>query len=89
MINLEGLEENNMVLDPGLLEILACPDDKGPLRYLAEEDVLYNPRQGRSYPIKEGIPVLLISESTLVGEDEQKRLDALMGEETGNRSSES
>ena len=78
-----------MVLDPGLLEILACHDDKGPLRYLAEEDILYNPRQGRSYPIQDGIPVLLISESTLVGEDEQKRLEALVGEETGNRSSES
>ena len=78
-----------MVLDPGLLEILACPEDKGPLRYLAEEDILYNPRQGRSYPIRDGIPGLLISESTLVGEDEQKRLDALMGEETGHRSSES
>ena len=78
-----------MVLDPGLLEILACPEDKGPLRYLAEEAILYNPRQGRSYPIRDGIPVLLISESTLVGEDEQKRLDALMGEETGHRSSES
>ena len=78
-----------MVLDPGLLEILACPEDKGPLRYLAEEDILYTPRQARSYPIRDGIPVLLISESTLVGEDEQKRLDALMGEETGHRSSES
>ena len=78
-----------MVLDPGLLEILACPEDKGPLRYLAEEDILYNPRHGRSYPIRDGIPVLLISESTLVGENEQKRLDALMGEETGHRSSES
>ena len=55
-----------MALDPGLLEILACPEDKGPLRYLAEEDILYNPRQGRSYPIRDGIPVLLISESTLV-----------------------
>ena len=78
-----------MVLDPGLLEILACPEDKGPLRYLAEEDILYNPRHARAYPIRDGIPVLLISESTLVGEDEQKRLDALMGEETGHRSSES
>ena len=78
-----------MVLDPGLLEILACPEDKGPLRYLAEEDILYNPRQARSYPIRDGIPVLLISESTLGGENEQKRLDALMGEETGHRSSES
>ena len=78
-----------MVLDPGLLEILACPEDKGPLRYLPEEDILYNPRQARSYPIRDVIPVLVISESTLVGEDEQKRLDALMGEETGHRSSES
>ena len=78
-----------MVLDPGLLEILACPDDKGPLRYLAEEDILYNPRQGRSYPIQDGIPALHISESTLVGEDAQQRLEALVGEETGNRSSES
>ena len=83
------MKENILVLDPGLLEILACPEDKGPLRYLAEEDILYNPRQGRSYPIRDGIPVLLISESTLVDEDEQKRLDALMGEETGHRSSES
>ncbi len=78
-----------MVLDPGLLEILACPDDKGPLRYFPAENILYNPRQGRSYPIQDGIPVLLISESIVLGEDEQKRLDALIGDETGNRGSES
>ena len=39
-----------MALDPGLLEILACPDDKGPLRYLPDEGILYNPRLGRSSP---------------------------------------
>jgi uncharacterized protein YbaR (Trm112 family) len=78
-----------MALDPGLLEILACPDDKGPLRYFRDENILYNPRQGRTYPVQEGIPVLLVSESTLVGEDEQRRLDALTGDETGNRTSES
>ena len=33
-----------MALDAALLEILACPEDKGPLYYLADEDVLYNPR---------------------------------------------
>ena len=32
------------VLDPRLLEILACPQDKGPLLFLADEDCLYNPR---------------------------------------------
>ena len=78
-----------MALDPGLLEILACPDDKGPLRYFPDEHILYNPRQGRPYPVQEGIPVLLVSESTLVDEDEQRRLDSLVGDETGNRSSES
>ena len=31
-------------LDPVLAEILACPQDKGPLYYVAEDDLLYNPR---------------------------------------------
>ncbi|MBK02314.1 MAG: Trm112 family protein [Actinomycetota bacterium] len=66
-----------MALDPGLLEILACPDDKGPLRYLPDEDILYNPRLGRTYPIQEGIPVLLISESTDLDESERRRLDEI------------
>ena len=33
-----------MALDPQLLEILACPDDKGPLLYFEGESALYNPR---------------------------------------------
>ena len=66
-----------MALDPGLLEILAWPDDKGPLRYLPDEDILYSPRLGRTYPIQEGIPVLLISESTDLDESERRRLDEI------------
>ncbi|MGB1734671.1 MAG: Trm112 family protein [Acidimicrobiales bacterium] len=68
-----------MALDPGLLEILACPDDKGPLKYFADEEILYNPRQ---------IPVLLTSESTSLSEEERQRLDQLAGHETGSASSE-
>ena len=74
-----------MALDPGLLEILACPDDKGPLRYLPDEDILYNPRLGRTYPVQEGIPVLLISESTDLDESERRRLDEITTD--GSRSS--
>ena len=33
-----------MALDPKLLEILACPQDKGPLLYFPDEESLYNPR---------------------------------------------
>lgn len=51
-------------LDPRLLEILACPEDKGPLLYFADEDRLYNPRLHRSYAVRDGIPVMLIDEAT-------------------------
>jgi uncharacterized protein YbaR (Trm112 family) len=44
-----------MTLDPALLEILACPEDKGPLYYLDDEDVLYNPRLHRRYDVRDGI----------------------------------
>ncbi len=71
-----------MALDPELLEILACPDDKGTLLYLPDQDILYNPRLGRSYPIRDGIPVLLISESTDLEESERDRLNQLTGDDS-------
>ena len=63
-----------MALDPLLLEILACPEDKGPLLYFADEDTLYNPRLQRRYAIREGIPVMLIDEAETVDDDEHRRL---------------
>jgi uncharacterized protein YbaR (Trm112 family) len=65
-----------MPLDPVLLEILACPEDKGPLLYFADEDALYNPRLRRRYLVREGIPVMLIDEAEAVGDDEHARLVA-------------
>ena len=65
-----------MTLDPRLLEILACPEDKGPLLYFADEDLLYNPRLHRSYAITDGIPVMLIDEATDVDDAEHARLVA-------------
>ncbi len=46
-----------MALDPMLLEILACPEDKGPLVYFPDEGSLYNPRRRRRYAVRDGIPV--------------------------------
>ena len=48
-----------MALDPLLLEVLACPEDKGPLLYFEDEDRLYNPRLHRSYAVRDDIPVML------------------------------
>jgi uncharacterized protein YbaR (Trm112 family) len=63
-----------MALDPVLLEILACPEDKGPLLYFADEDSLYNPRSRRRYTIRDGIPVMLPEEAESVEESEHARL---------------
>lgn len=65
-----------MALDPRLLEILACPDDKGPLLYFPDEDSLYNPRQHRRYLVEDDIPNMLINEAETVDNDEHDRLMA-------------
>lgn len=61
-------------LDPKLLEILACPKDKGPLLYFADEDSLYNPRLRMRYRVVDGIPVMLIDEAEVVDDAEDTRL---------------
>jgi uncharacterized protein len=65
-----------MGLDPMLLEILACPDDKGPLLYFEDEDALYNPRLHRRYAVRDGIPIMLIDEAETVADAEHERLVA-------------
>lgn len=67
-----------MALDPTLLDLLVCPDDKGPLHYIESEEVLYNPRLRRTYPVRDDIPVMLIDESTSLSDDEVARLNALV-----------
>jgi len=70
-----------VALDPLLLEILACPDDKGPLYYLGDEDALYNPRLHRRYAIRDDIPVMLVDEAETVGDEEHGRIMAKVSAE--------
>jgi uncharacterized protein YbaR (Trm112 family) len=66
-----------MALDPKLLEILACPEDKGPLLYFEDELTLYNPRLKRKYRVLDGdIPDLLIDDAETVDDAEDERLTA-------------
>ena len=65
-----------MATRPTLLEILACPKDKGPLCYLADESsVLYNPRlQLAAIAVRDDIPVMLIDEADTRSPTEHDRL---------------
>jgi uncharacterized protein YbaR (Trm112 family) len=52
-------------LDPTLLEILACPEDKEPVIYQKEGEAerLTCTKCGKRYPVRDGIPVMLIDEA--------------------------
>ena len=50
-------------VDPKLLEILVCPLTKGPLRYDAGQQELISDRAGLAYPIRDGIPIMLVDEA--------------------------
>lgn len=63
-----------MPLDPKLLDILACPEDKGPLLYFAVDQVLYNPRLKRKYRVEADVPQMLIDEATTADAAEHERL---------------
>lgn len=51
------------VIDPKLLEILVCPLTKVPLRYDAAKQELISDQAGLAYPIRDGIPVMLVDEA--------------------------
>lgn len=65
-----------MALDTQLLDILACPEDKGPLLYFADESSLYNPRLQKRYEVRDDIPIMLVDEAETVDDAEHTRLMA-------------
>ena len=60
------------VVDPKLLEILVCPLTHGPLRYDRERQELISDQAGLAYPIRDGIPIMLVDEARRLDEDEGK-----------------
>lgn len=60
-------------VDPKLLEILVCPMTHMPLRYDAENQELVSDKAKLAYPIRDGIPVMLIDEARNLEEQEVKK----------------
>ncbi len=51
-------------MDPKLLDILACPVCKGPLQLSEDKTELISKGAGLAYPIRDGIPVMLLDQAT-------------------------
>jgi uncharacterized protein len=57
-------------VDPELLDLLVCPLTKGPLRYDRERQELISEQAGLAYPIRDGIPIMLVYEARPLDQDE-------------------
>ncbi len=50
-------------VDPKLLELLACPLTKSALRYDPAAGELISDKAGLAFPIRDGIPIMLVEEA--------------------------
>lgn len=50
-------------VDPKLLELLVCPVTKGPLTYDRARNELVSEKAGLAFPIRDGIPIMLVDEA--------------------------
>ena len=57
------MNEKTGTVDPKLLEMLVCPLTKGPLSYDAGAQELISKQAALAYPIRDGIPIMLIDEA--------------------------
>ena len=63
--------EESADVDPKLLEILVCPLTKAPLRYDRAAQELISDEAGLAYPIRDGIPIMLVDEARPLRDDEK------------------
>ena len=62
------MAETKSGVDPKLLEILVCPLTKAELRYDREASELISEAAGLAYPIRDGIPIMLVEEARRLDE---------------------
>lgn len=61
-------------IDPKLLEILVCPQTKGPLVYDREKSELLSKKALLAYPIRDGVPIMLPEEARALTDEEAARI---------------
>jgi hypothetical protein len=66
-------------VDPRLLEILVCPLTKGALVYERAAQELVSPQAGLAYPIRDGIPIMLVDEARTLSDEEKARFKPASG----------
>jgi uncharacterized protein YbaR (Trm112 family) len=57
-------------VDPKLLEVLVCPQSRKPLRYDRDRQELISDSARLAYPVRDGVPIMLIDEARELGPEE-------------------
>ena len=70
------MADNPAEVDPRLLEILVCPLTKATLRYDRAAQELVSIEAGLAYPIRDGIPIMLVDEARTLDESEKAKYQA-------------
>ena len=60
------MTESAATIDRRMLEALICPQTQGQLRYDAERQELISETAHLAYPIRDGIPIMLVSEARAI-----------------------
>ena len=57
-------------VDPRLLEVLICPMTRSPLTYDRDKGELISKSARLAYPVRDGVPIMLVEEARVLGDDE-------------------
>ena len=57
-------------VDPRLLEVLICPMTRSPLTYDRAKGELVSKSARLAYPVRDGVPIMLVEEARVLGDDE-------------------
>lgn len=66
--------DETVEIDPRLLEILVCPQTRGPLVYDRENAELLSKKAMLAFPIRDGVPIMLVDEARMLSDEEAARL---------------
>ena len=73
MSDVEKTDKSNEI-DPRLLEILVCPQTRGVLVYDRDKGELLSKKAMLAYPIRDGVPIMLVDEARTLSDDEAAKL---------------
>ena len=59
-------------MDTRLLELIVCPVTKGPLEFDREKQELISRQAGLAFPIRDGIPIMLVGEARELSDAERR-----------------